>query len=303
MEKTQPDSGTSESARRAPASLRFGLMCRGTNFPVWQAQCLEMLLKLGYAEPALLIVDGRTELLSSSPLWKKLGKLLRLKVNLFSIYKSYYVSRRCRATRPVDMSAALAEVPQQICQVIRKGKFSEYFHDQDLAVVQAHDLDFILRFGFNIIRGDILSVPRYGVWSFHHGDEQKYRGAPPCFWEIYQGQPETGCMLQRLTERLDGGVVLKKGRFPTIHHSYPRNRDAAHFAGVSWPAQVCKDLLAGRAGYLQDPPTATTAPIYLEPTNRQMIVFGLKQAWNITRNIFRSLGAVSQKAPVERPVK
>ena len=37
---------------------------------------------------------------------------------------------------------------------------------------------FMLRVGFNIIRGEILNVPKYGVWSFHHDDEVKYRGGP-----------------------------------------------------------------------------------------------------------------------------
>jgi len=285
----------------APAQFRFGLMCRGTSFPAWQARCLEMLLDSGLARPALLIVDaGMQAPPAPSSVWKKLGKLLRLEVPLFSIYKTYWLNRRCLATRPVDMSTVFAEVPRVSCRVVRKGKFSEYFQKQDLDVIRAHDLDFVLRFGFNIIRGEILTAPRYGVWSFHHGDEQVYRGAPPCFWEIFQGQPQTGCMLQRLTERLDGGIILKKGWFPTVHHSYPRNRDAAHFAGVSWPTQVCEDLMAGRAGYLQDPPTATTAPIFLEPTNRQMLVFGVKQFWSSLRHLFRFPGVTDHKVPLER---
>jgi len=44
----------------------------------------------------------------------------------------------------------------------------------------------------------------FGVWSWHHGDEDKYRGGPPAFWEIVNADPVTGALLQRLTERLDG---------------------------------------------------------------------------------------------------
>jgi hypothetical protein len=278
-----------------PARLRFGIMCRGLSFPEWQARCLQRLLAMGTVEPALLIIDGRTMPLPS-PAWKKLARLLRLKINLFSLYNSYRVPRSSLAARPVNISAVFADVPRITCEVLRKGKFSEYFQEEDLARIRTFDLDFILRFGFGIIRGEILKVPRYGVWSFHHGDEQKYRGAPPCFWEINDAQPETGVMLQRLTDRLDGGIVLKKGWFRTIHHSYPSNRDCAHFLGVPFPAEACEDILAGRADYFHNPPVTTNAPVYLLPDNRQMIVFGLKQVWNSARHILHSLGALYHRA-------
>ena len=38
---------------------------------------------------------------------------------------------------------------------------------------------------------------------------------PPGFWEIHNGDPVTGVILQRLTETLDGGVVLHAGWFKT----------------------------------------------------------------------------------------
>jgi len=85
-----------------------------------------------------------------------------------------------------------------------------YFNAEDVATINKKDLDFILRFGFNIIRGEILNAARYGVWSFHHDDERKYRGSPPGFWELYYRDPVTGSILQRLTDRLDGGIVLKR---------------------------------------------------------------------------------------------
>lgn len=92
-------------------------------------------------------------------------------------------------------------------------------------------------------------MPRYGVWSFHHDDKMRYRGGPPAFWEIYRRDPHTGVVLQRLTERLDGGVVLRKRAFDTVLHSYTKNRDVGLFGGAAWRAEVCRDLLAGKGEY------------------------------------------------------
>jgi len=37
------------------------------------------------------------------------------------------------------------------------------FSPTDLEVIREYNLDVVLRFGFNIIRGEILKVPRYGI--------------------------------------------------------------------------------------------------------------------------------------------
>ena len=273
-----------EGCMETGEKLRFGVLCNGTIFREWQARCIEALIAAG-ARPALLILDARPPL-PPKPLAARLGRLLRLKINLFSIYSRYYVNPRARASRPVELSQILAGVPQQRCVVQKRGKFSEYFDPADVAAIRGHQLDFMLRFGFNIIRGEILSAPRYGVWSFHHGDEQRYRGAPPGFWEIFRDDPETGAILQRLTETLDGGVVLKKALLPTVSHSYAANRDAAHYAGIPWPAEVCRDILAGQADYVDAGPVRTTAPIYKEPSNGEMIRFFWKQFGHGLRHRF-----------------
>lgn len=257
-------------------TLRFGVLCNGTTFREWQALCIQNLLADKNLKPALLIIDGRPPL-PSRPLIARLGTVLRFRTNLFSLYSRYYVNPRARASRPVDLSSAFSGVPELHCVVTKRGKFSEYFTPDDVAAIRTHNLDFILRFAFGIIRGDVLSAARYGVWSFHHGDEQRYRGAPPCFWEIVHDDPCTGAILQRLTETLDGGVILKKAVFPTVLDSYVRNRDAAHYAGTIWPAEVCHDILSGRTEYLEAAPVKTSAPIYKEPANADMLRFAGKQ--------------------------
>lgn len=162
------------------------------------------------------------------------------------------------------------------CRVTRRGKFSEYFAVADVQAIRGFELDFILRFAFGVIRGEILAAARHGVWSFHHDDEERFRGGPPCFWELYTNEPVTGSILQRLTERLDGGIVLHKGWFPTIAHSYVRNRDQAFMESADWPARICRDLRNEVASYLDAEPTSSTAPIYHNPRASQMAIFALK---------------------------
>jgi hypothetical protein len=283
---------TTVSSNKNQRPIHFGIMCNGTCFPAWEADCLQKLLAAENVEPALLIIDGDSSTTSNS--WKKLGKLRNFKKLFWYIYSFFFVERRSRAMRPVDMAPALADVPCIHCRIIRKGKFSQYFSKADVSEIRGYDLDFILRFGFNIIRGEILQAAHFGVWSFHHDDEKAYRGDPPGFWEICKGDHATGAILQRLTDRLDGGIVLKRGFFRTNDTSYVRNRDMIYFESTDWPAQVCIDIQNGNAGYFNAPPSRTSAPIYYAPTNVQMISFLLRIVRNSLRRLYDLLFTYEQ---------
>lgn len=259
-------------------------MCNSLYFQQWQANTIQNLLKHKEIECHLLIFDKRN---SSCGKIKNLLKNIKIKEILWQGYL-FFSRERFKASKLVDLSSVLADIHQLECQIIKKGKFSEYFKDSDILEIKKHNLDFILRFGFRIIRGEILNTAKFGVWSFHHNDEQKYRGGPACFWEIYNNDKITGSILQRLVNKLDAGIVLKKG-FLKTNCSYVKNKDQMYFESSRWPAQVCADILNGNIEYLRHEPSATKAPIYYAPTNFQFINFFLKTNFKKIKNLFRNL--------------
>ena len=184
--------------------LRFGVMLNeDLTVYRWVADCIRALIESNLAEPALLIINsGRT------PKKSYLKGLSPLKTILFRVYRRIWLTDRISALQHVNLRPELRDVPRKFCKTTLKGKFSEYFSDEDILNIKEFKLDFILRFSFNIIRGEILEAARFGIWSYHHDDERRYRGGPACFWELYNGDVTTGAMLQQLTERLDGGIRL-----------------------------------------------------------------------------------------------
>jgi hypothetical protein len=254
--------------------LKFGIMLAGGQVCRWQAEVISRLLAEKNVECRLVIAEGGNR-------WgKRLREVItRIRLNNIGWWGyALYCQVISKAVRRVDLGVKLKGVPTINCRVIKRGKYSEYFSNEDVAEIRSYGLDFILKFGFGIIRGEILEAAKYGVWSFHHGDEQQYRGGPPGFWEIYHWERVTGAILQRLTEKLDAGIVLKKGWLRT-RLTYVANRDQMFTAGAVWPAQVCKDITNGEAGYLNDKPAITQAPIYRVPTNLQLIEYVLKHNW------------------------
>ncbi len=284
-----------EGMTKGRRQLRFGVMCAGTTFAAWEAECLDRLVALENTRLALLIIDKRAEAPRVRPgPAARVRSLLRSDRILWLLYERLLVDGRIKALEPVDWSARLQGVSVLACDVSRRGRFSEYFSAYDIEIIRGHGLDFILRFAFGIVRGEILQAPRYGIWSFHHDDEMRYRGGPPAFWEIYRGDPHTGVVLQRLTERLDGGVVLRKHAFDTVLHSYTRNRDVGLFGCAPWPAEVCRDLLAGKDEYLDGVPSTSTAPIFHAPSNREMLRFAVTLGRNYLRHCIRGRRSTSQ---------
>ena len=108
-------------------------------------------------------------------------------------------------------------VPDQlrITPKVSSSGFVFRFSERDTDAVKALDLDLMIRCGTGILRGDILSSSRFGVLSFHHGDNRVNRGGPPAFWEVYYKQARTGFTIQKLSDVLDGGEVFQRGHFPT----------------------------------------------------------------------------------------
>lgn len=258
--------------------LRFGIMCNGLSFPYWEAECVRQLLPV--AEPLLLIVDNGAVNVSSSiaprnkiiKFFKKLSKIVQPGMT-WTLFRRYLVNRNSMVMRRTDLSNMLQGVPVLPCQTMNKGKFSRYLLPKDIEAISGYNLDFIIRFAFGIVRGPILDIPRYGIWSFHHDDIEKYRGGPPSFWEIYRRDPITGAVLQRISGRLDGGVILRKGYFRTAMTSYRLNRDMVYMGSIGWPAQVCRELLLNPSEVVSRLTENASIPIDRSPTAWQLLRF------------------------------
>lgn len=276
------------SIKKRQPKIRFGIMCENTYFSKWQADTITKLLKNKNIKCHLLIIN------ESKTFYEKLKyiiKKIKFK-NIFWLAFSFYSENISKTSRQINLTPLLKNVSIIECHTIKKGKYSEYFSDNDVLKIKRSNLDFILKFEFGIIRGKILKAAKYGVWSFHHGDEEKYRGGPPCFWEIYKNNKVTGSILQRLTDKLDAGIVLKKG-FLKTKYSYIKNRDQMYLESSRWPTQVCVDILHGKTNYFNGKPSATNAPVYYAPTNLQFTKFLLQANLRNILSLFRLLFWVS----------
>lgn len=282
--------------------LRFAIMCNSYEFQQWQADCIKELLICKNIELVLLIIN-ETSGISSKTFFQKI-KTYPFRNLFYRIYKRYFL--KPRSAQQISLKHELKNISSVLCKPVLRNKYSEYFSSEDIETIKKDDLDFIIRFGFNIVRGEILNVAKYGIWSYHHGDEQKYRGGPPGFWEIYENNNVSAVILQKLTNELDSGVILRKGFFRTIKHSY-RDHVNMLFEQVNftrWIEQVCSDIQNGEENYINNEPVQTKAPVYRAPNNFQMIIFIIRILLNKFSFHYRDLFYAEEWniAIVEKPI-
>lgn len=66
----------------------------------------------------------------------------------------------------------------------------------------------VVAFG-QILKKEVLSLPKYGCLNVHASLLPKYRGAAPINWVIINGEKKTGITIMEMNEGLDTGDILK----------------------------------------------------------------------------------------------
>ena len=186
--------------------LRVGVMLDDWTVPAWVADVLASIQDSGVAMLTTVILN-REPRPAPRNLAERLKRVLSAKsAGLGTLLWDRYVRSDQRRNpdfatpfHPTDVHSLLAGA-RAIDVVPMRNGLVHRFNAADIAAVKRDSLDVIVRFGFNSLSGEILSAARYGVWSYHHGDNNKYRGGPAGFWEMYERNPLTAAILQILTE-------------------------------------------------------------------------------------------------------
>jgi methionyl-tRNA formyltransferase len=69
-------------------------------------------------------------------------------------------------------------------------------------------------FGTNIIKESVYSIPRLGSVNLHQGMAPFYRGGPPVFWELFNGEREVGLTVHFVAAKVDSGDIIFQETVP-----------------------------------------------------------------------------------------
>lgn len=111
--------------------------------------------------------------------------------------------------------------------------------------------DFLFSFYYrNMIKVEILDIPKRGALNLHGSYLPKYRGRVPVNWAVINGETETGATLHYMVEKPDAGDIVDRERVgieftDTAHDVFQKVIEAAvRVITRSWP--LLRDGIAPR---------------------------------------------------------
>ncbi|MBA6377927.1 MULTISPECIES: hypothetical protein [unclassified Colwellia] len=264
--------------------LKIGLLVEDGNLPAWAFEMVQQIKESEYAEISLIIENDVKKIIPNLSLNEKiknnkhrLGYLLVRKI-LEVVYDKLIdrVKTLPNATKSISCDELYMGIPLIKARPIQK-KHSDYFVENDIEKIKECQLDVIIRLGFRILRGDILLASKYGVWSFHHGDNHLNRGGPAGYWESLESWPETGAILQILNEDLDNGQVLYRSYSCTNEFSFNENVNNYFWKSLYFMTRTLESLfLEGEKDFFEkiakqnQDPTIYSEKLYKSPTNKEL---------------------------------
>lgn len=249
----------------------------------WVFEAIEQILKERNTELVLAVINQKPKSSGKkSPFLYRLFRAIDRKLFLKS--PDAFAQEDIRNIKGWD-------IPSLPITPIQK-KYSDYFQKEDLDKISALNPDIIVRFGFRILRGKILLIPKLGVWSFHHGDNQFYKGGPPGFWEVMLKKETTGLILQRLSEKLDDGQVLYKSFSQTDPLSVQRNANKIFWLSSFIIPRVIRQINTKgidkweKEIHSNQVPIKSEVPLLTPPASGKMAILATDLTF---RNIFRKI--------------
>lgn len=150
--------------------------------------------------------------------------------------------RGLRAKSPVSIVDLVVGVPEVEFDASHEGMWERIPSEIAARFTNA---EVVIKYGMTLLRGvDDLPLV-HGVLSYHNGDPARFRGRPAGFYEILEGVPTQGVIVQRLSDTLDGGAIVARGTSRVVPHSYRQTLENSFRAGVPLLAQALRALEEG----------------------------------------------------------
>jgi hypothetical protein len=274
----------SQSLFKNGKKLRVGIMLDSYSLETWDYKMLEAIIQSDYASVELVLLnESRDE-----------KKSLRDKIlsNPNILLYNIYAELEDRITKPpaffpVNAKNLLEGIPVLGIKP-KRDKNSDVFLEQDSEKIKKFNLDVIIQRGFRILKGDIMSSAKYGLWAYHHDDTTVVRGGPPGFRETFERTGERGVVLQILTEDTDNGIVLYRSFLSCYSFLVSRNNNDCYLKSSLYVPRTLKRLHdEGEKAFFDkikrenEKITVFNYPLYQPPGNFEFIRMFIKYSYHM----------------------
>jgi hypothetical protein len=262
----------------AKKPLRIGLLIDSMVQPQWVYKTIELITYSSVAAVVLIIKnDSSPQNTAPSHLHWLRSKRGTLLWEFYCLLDDLVFRSTPDPLKPMTIDVLLKDCPIISVQPLRKN-CADFFTEEDISAIRHQNLDVAFQFGFRILRGNALSIAKYGVWSYHHGDNSVNMGGPAGFWEVMQDEPLTGSTLQILTPDHDNRTALYQSWSSTFKFSVRKNISNVYWKSTQFAMRKLQGLYESPLAALGDRQTREvylpySYPLYELPSNAQMLKF------------------------------
>lgn len=150
-----------------------------------------------------------------------------------------------------------------------------------------------------IVRQDVLALPRLGIYNFHPSLLPAYKGPMPTNWAIIHGEARSGVTVHEMTPGLDEGrIVLQQAVDIGVDCDGDLRRRLAGVAGEL--AERLLDLAAsGKITFREQEGAGSYHPRLLSPEGRELLLSGGFDPENVRRGVtpWPGLKTLAEYAP------
>jgi len=239
-----------------------------TGGPVIDAQVLRFAARL-LEQPNIRLLA----IISESPIRGLRGKILDLWIRRGLLAPAILLR---------DIVATVSNALLSPVSTLNRRRVLEQLRDRIHFVVDIHAVESLrlvknaepvlgLVYGGPILRPELYTIPRLGTLGIHHGIVPLYRGKKTTFWAMYNGEPDVGVTIQRISSNLDAGEIVMQAKLSVDRRPLPRIRNELNIVGLDLYLDAITAVLNSSAIYTKQ--VSSEAPLYKDPTAMDIVRF------------------------------
>lgn len=150
-----------------------------------------------------------------SPFGKKetSSKKIRKTLEIFGLKFFFFYSMKFIYRRIIIRKSVIKEIRKRKIDLwLLNGSINSKSNTDKLRSLEPDVI--IIIAGNQIIKKDVLKIPKYGAINAHSSLLPKHKGLMPTFWALKSGDKETGVTVYKLTEGIDDGPIINFAEIP-----------------------------------------------------------------------------------------
>lgn len=159
---------------------------------------------------------------------------------------------------------------------------------ESIEIIRDKNPDFIIVAAYGqILKRELLDIPKYGCLNVHASLLPKFRGAAPINWAIINGEVTTGISIMKMEEGLDTGDVISKEEIKIEDSDdYTSIHDKLANLGGEMIVEAMNDIIENNATFTpQDHENSNYAPMVFKDTGRINWSKSGREIFNLIRGL------------------